>query len=69
VAAGERIAGLIFFNAGVEVGQLMFVAAVTAVMGLAGRIHIATTLRTAALHSVEILAVFWTCERVTVFAT
>lgn len=69
VAAGERIAGLIFFNAGVEVGQLMFVAAVTAVMGLAGRIRIATTLRTAALHSVGILAVFWTCERVTAFAT
>lgn len=67
VAPGERIAGLIFFNVGVEVGQLTFVGAVVAVMWLAGRIRIAAPLRTAALYGVGILGMFWTLERVADF--
>jgi hypothetical protein len=67
VAPSERIAGLVFFNVGVEVGQLTFVAAVTAIMWLAGRIRVATPLRTAALYGVGALGMFWTCERVVSF--
>lgn len=67
VAPGERIAGLIFFNVGVELGQLAFVAAVTAVMWLATRIRIDAPLRTAALYGVGIVGVFWTVERVAGF--
>ena len=67
VAPGERIAGLIFFNVGVEVGQLIFVGAVLAVMWVAGRIRVAAPLRTAALYGVGVLGMFWTWERVAGF--
>lgn len=67
VAPGERIAGLIFFNVGVEIGQLAFVAAVTALLWLASRVRIDAPLRTAALYSVGIVGVFWTVERVAGF--
>lgn len=67
VAPGERIAGLIFFNVGVEIGQLTFVAAVTALMWLASRVRIDAPLRTAALYGVGIVGVFWTAERVASF--
>jgi hypothetical protein len=67
VAPGERIAGLIFFNVGVEIGQLAFVAAVTCLMGMASWVRIDAPLRTAALYAVGILGAFWTCERVVGF--
>lgn len=67
VAPGERIAGLIFFNVGVEIGQLTFVGAVTALMGLASRIRVDAPLRTAALYGVGIVGVFWTFERLAGF--
>ena len=67
IAPSERIAGLIFFNVGVEVGQLTFVAAVTAIMWLAGQIRVATPLRSAALYGVGALGMFGTCERVASF--
>jgi hypothetical protein len=67
VAPGERIAGLIFFNVGVEIGQLTFVAVVTALMWLASRVRIDAPLRTAALYGVGVVGVFWTVERVAGF--
>lgn len=67
VAPGERVAGLIFFNVGVEIGQLTFVAAVTAVMWLASKVRIDAPVRTAALYAVGIVGVFWTMERVAGF--
>jgi hydrogenase/urease accessory protein HupE len=67
VAPAERIAGLIFFNVGVELGQLAFVAAVTALMWLARSVRVHDPLRTAALYGVGIVGVFWTCERVAQF--
>ena len=67
VAPGERVAGLIFFNVGVEIGQLAFVAAVTAVMWLASKVRVDAPIRTAALYGVGIVGVFWTIERVAGF--
>lgn len=67
VAPGERITGLIFFNVGVEIGQLAFVAAVTAFMWLASKIRVEAPLRTAALYGVGIVGVFWTVERIAGF--
>lgn len=64
VAPAERIAGLIFFNVGVELGQLAFVGAVTAFLWLASKLRFEAPLRTAALYGVGIVGVFWTCERV-----
>jgi len=67
VAPTERIAGLIFFNVGVEIGQLAFVAVVTTLMWLASKARFDAPLRTAALYGVGIVGVFWTCERVLSF--
>lgn len=67
VAPGERIAGLIFFNVGVEIGQLAFVAAVSVLMWAASKIRVDAPLRTAALYGVGIVGVFWTFERVVGF--
>ena len=67
VAPGERIAGLIFFNVGVEIGQLAFVAAVSMLMWVASRVRVDAPLRTAALYGVGIVGVFWTFERVVGF--
>jgi hypothetical protein len=67
VAPSERIAGLIFFNVGVEIGQLTFVALVTSLMWLASRVRIDAPLRTAALYGVGGVGVFWTMERVAGF--
>jgi hydrogenase/urease accessory protein HupE len=69
VAPGERIAGLVFFNVGVEIGQLAFVAAVSAVMWLASKLRFDAPMRTASLYAVGIVGVFWTFERVAGFIT
>lgn len=67
VAPAERIAGLIFFNVGVEIGQLAFVGAVAALMWFASKARFDAPLRTAALFGVGIVGVFWTFERVSAF--
>jgi hypothetical protein len=69
VAPGERIVGLVAFNVGVECGQLLFVAAVSFVMGLAARIHLAQPVRVAALYGAGALGCFWMIERVAGFGT
>lgn len=60
----ERVPGLIFFNLGVEVGQLVFVAVVTAVMWSAARVRLAQPARVAALYGAGVLGCFWVFERV-----
>lgn len=69
VAPAERVAGLIFFNIGVELGQLGFVGAVTSIMWLASTARMHEPLRTAALYGVGIIGVFWSFERVAQFMT
>ena len=63
----ERVPGLIFFNLGVEAGQLVFVAFVTAVMWAAGRVRLAEPTRVAALYGAGVLGCFWVFERVVGF--
>jgi methylamine dehydrogenase heavy chain len=63
----ERTTGLVFFNLGVEIGQLMFVGGVIALMTLARNINVHAPLRIAALFSVGTLGAFWTLERVAGF--
>ena len=60
----ERVPGLIFFNLGVELGQLAFVACVTAVMWAAARIRVAEPVRIAALAGAGVVGCFWAFERV-----
>jgi len=63
----ERVPGLIFFNLGVEVGQLTFVAVVGVVLWLAARIRVAEPMRSAALHAAGVVGAFWVFERVAGF--
>jgi methylamine dehydrogenase heavy chain len=63
VSAGERITGLVFFNLGVEAGQLMFVAFVSLLLLLARTVRVLQPLRIAALYAAGILGLFWTFDR------
>ncbi|HUD30764.1 MAG TPA: HupE/UreJ family protein [Novosphingobium sp.] len=68
VAPGERASGLLFFNAGVELGQLLFVGAVLGVMAIAGVFDRQEPLRRAALYGAGIVGCFWAIERVAGFS-
>jgi hypothetical protein len=68
VPADDRVAALLFFNLGVEAGQLLFVAAVLAVLALAGRTGGTAQLRTLSLHAAGAMAAFWLLERMAGFA-
>lgn len=68
VRESERVGALVFFNLGVEAGQLMFVAAVTMIMTGLRAVALSTPVRAAALYSVGILGCFWMVERVSGFA-
>jgi len=67
VAPAERLPGLIAFNLGVEVGQLLFVSVVLGAMWAAGRIRLERPVRLATLYGVGALGCFWTIERVLSF--
>ncbi|RVT40726.1 HupE/UreJ family protein [Sphingobium algorifonticola] len=67
VGAGERFPALIFFNLGVETGQLLFVGAVTLIMVGLRRVSLAQPVRVAALYGVGIIGCFWMVERVVGF--
>ena len=68
----ESLVALLAFNLGVEVGQLGFVLVLVLVVALISRIRtdsVKTLLLTrAAAYSVGALAVFWSIERLVVFA-
>jgi hydrogenase/urease accessory protein HupE len=66
---GHIPVALLFFNLGVEAGQLLFVAAVLALVAVARRIHIAWP-RWAELvppYAIGSLAMFWVIQRVAAF--
>lgn len=65
VPRGELISGLLFFNLGVEAGQLLFVAAIAA---LAMPVPNATRFRPALATCLVLLGAFWTISRVAAFA-
>ena len=56
---------LLFFNVGVEIGQLVFVAVVLAVIGVANRLRLGRQLPAGALAAYVIgtVATFWFLER------
>jgi hypothetical protein len=67
IARAEFYVGLLTFNLGVEIGQLMFVALV---VGLAAAGHLAgmaqgprRTIAAAAAYAVGVLGVYWTLQR------
>ncbi|MEQ6334501.1 HupE/UreJ family protein [Sphingobium sp. MK2] len=64
VASQERLPGLLFFNGGVELGQLFFVGCVLGVMKLAGIFDRQQVVRQAALYGAGIVGCFWMIERV-----
>lgn len=63
ISAGERWPALLFFNLGVEIGQVLFVAALLA-LGIALRPALAATARAVALYAAGIVGSFWLVERV-----
>ena len=67
VSHGERVASLVFFNLGVEFGQLVFVVAATAVMWLLERVSLQAPVRVASLYFVGAIGCFWMIERVASF--
>lgn len=68
VPPDERVPGLIFFNLGVEAGQLAFVLGVLGLGALARRFGQARAFRLAALHGAGIVGAFWLFERVAGFS-
>jgi hypothetical protein len=63
ISPGERWPALLFFNLGVEIGQLVFVTALLT-LGVALRPAFAATARAAALYAAGIVGSFWLVERV-----
>lgn len=67
VAPAERLSGLLFFNGGVEIGQLLFVACVLAIMAIARMFDRHQFVRQAALYGAGIIGCFWVIERIAGF--
>lgn len=67
VQEGEQVAGLIFFNIGVEVGQLVFVGAMTLLLLALTRINFAAPAQRLAAYGAGTIGAFWTVERVAGF--
>lgn len=67
IGTEERIAGLVFFNVGVEIGQLLFVVAVALVMWALRLLRIGRPASTALLGLAGSVGAFWTVERVAGF--
>ncbi len=64
----ERLGALFFFNVGVEIGQLLFVGAMTLLLLALRHARFAPALRTAAIWGVGLIGGYWMAERVAGFA-
>lgn len=67
VAVNERIPALVFFNLGVELGQITFVAAVFGVIALLKKMQKALVFSQLALICVGSVGSFWVIERISSF--
>lgn len=67
ISAGERWPALVFFNLGVELGQVAFVAAVVGTIAALRRISLDGTARRLALHAAGTVGGFWLVERIAGF--
>ena len=68
VGTGERVTGLLFFNLGVEAGQLAFVALLITVLYLLRKAAPRLAAKPALLYALGSLGLFWFVERVAGFA-
>ncbi|HDZ08224.1 HupE/UreJ family protein [Pseudohongiella sp.] len=64
VSAADTVVALLFFNIGVEVGQLMFVATVLVLLALLRKVHFDQKMIRASAFAVGGMGLFWTVERV-----
>jgi hydrogenase/urease accessory protein HupE len=68
---GDIPLALLTFNVGVEIGQLIFIAAVLALLALARRVpvpdHVSWRAQSVANYTIGVLAAFWLVERVAGF--
>lgn len=67
VAPGEKFPALLFFNLGVETGQLLFVGALMLVLSSLSRVALDRPARVAALYGAGMIGAFWMVERVSAF--
>ena len=67
VAMGERWWALVFFNLGVELGQLVFVLLVVGTLALLRQLRLADATRAASVYLAGCLGVFWALERIAGF--
>jgi len=60
---------LLFFNVGVEIGQLLFIAAMLVVIAAARRVRLPRSdwVRQLPVYGIGLVAAYWTIERVAVF--
>lgn len=69
VRPGEQVAALVFFNLGVEIGQVAFVGAILAALTGLRAIRWELPARVAALYAVGAIGCFWMVERLAGFAS
>jgi hypothetical protein len=67
VGHAERWPALLFFNLGVELGQIAFVLAILGIAVLLGRLVPLAAARVAVLYGVGVVGAFWGFERVAAF--
>jgi len=67
VDRADTVTALLFFNVGVEVGQVLFVAAVLLAFYLLTRLGIAPAMRRLSIFAVGGMGLFWTVQRVVSF--
>lgn len=67
VQQAERVPALIFFNLGVEAGQLVFVAAMTAALAALRVVALARPMEAASMTAAGCLGCFWMVERIAGF--
>ena len=68
VQSAERVPALIFFNLGVETGQVIFVGGIALLMAMLRSVSLATPVRAAAMYGVGIIGCFWMVERIIGFS-
>lgn len=68
VAPGEKFPALLFFNLGVETGQLLFVGGLMLVLSSLARLAFDRPVRLAALYGAGVVGAFWMVQRIAAFA-
>lgn len=67
ISKNEQITGLVFFNIGVEIGQLLFISLVLTLSLFLKKLSLWPLFLRASLIAVGSLGAFWTLERISIF--